>query len=110
MKMSGFVFLVARKPRLLSSDLLRIFAQHQKLGALEMRIGVLAFLDAREFDLCNSDLLHVLMQRHEVCGFTEIRMRVVSCIGVSQFRPLGIGGGRLCEREQGQINQSRQNN
>jgi hypothetical protein len=84
-----------------SADLLRVLTQGQKLRTIEMRIRMPAFLDARELDLC-TDLLRVLrsVTRSAVsprCGCG------CCCIGVGQFRLFGIGAGRLCEREQGQI-------
>src|SRR5262245_49024620 len=61
-------------------DLLRVVAQRQQLWSVGMRIGALAFLDARALRLLSSDLLHEVPQGRIALGIDRrkvVRRRMV---------------------------------
>jgi len=88
--------------------MLGVIAECRELWIVEVGKGALASPDAYELGLFRSDLVCIRVQRRNV-AIVEMRVNVLSSIKADELRLLAIGAGRLYEREQGQINQARQN-
>jgi hypothetical protein len=87
--------------------MLGVIAECRELWIVEVGKGALASPDAYELGLFRSDLVCIRVQRRNV-AIVEM-MNVLSSAEAYVLRLLGIDASRLHEREQGQINQCRQN-